>query len=152
MKNITLIFSENAEHLGELLTQDDMLMRFVLTQPGEVLLAHEVEDWQTSGITVFRDVTTKRKEGILHQALKQQISPRDAEFLTAFRHWASEHALRLITLRSDAVPCWEKILMLPFESEERFAAVFALSRLSVEDIGAWSDMLDEAKRVVDTVT
>jgi len=151
MDRLTLIFGADLAYLGELTTQDGVMSRFILTNEGEARLGDSIEEWQTQGIAVL--VHRPGAEAGEDDAIvdEKRIQPRLQEFADAFRHWCALRGLKVVDLSESHVPCWEKILRLPFVPMERHAMISAVCRLPSEDISAWMNALDEAYVEVEKV-
>lgn len=151
MDALTLLFDHTCAHLGELKTEEGALKGFVLTKEGEMLLGRSIQEWQTRGILDLHDMVRETKDRTSYILVESHIPPRHRGFLTAFRHWAVEQRMPLITVPPPALPCWEKMLRLPLGPVERYSMMSAACRLSEQDVPSWLKALDEAAKAVERV-
>ncbi|MFA6429274.1 MAG: hypothetical protein WCV84_02130 [Patescibacteria group bacterium] len=144
-----LVFNVDRQFLGEVHTERGVFKRVMLNEEGESLFGSQCGAWQATGISVRREVRHVQADGTREVAwYTERVLPRDASFEHALHAWAEEHEYFMTDLEEPYVPCWEQLLGLPFEPQERFAFLIALRLTPQTLLSEWRKSLDEARLLV----
>ena len=140
--DIYILFDELHRYLGELFTEGGKFSHLTLTPTGEQVLGAQVEEWQLRGIPAVRDImSTKHDSSYTHDG---RVLVRDPGFVGAFRAWLATQHYRGFPMSVEALDCWEAVLALPLEPDERVALAEDLSMVPLEELGAWKRTLQDA--------
>ncbi|MFA4954771.1 MAG: hypothetical protein WC641_05660 [Patescibacteria group bacterium] len=145
MTTISLLFDQDYRYLGELTSEEGMFAGFMLSKDGEEILGKQISEWQTSGLSIMGEKRNESAAGAAYDFFEDKIMPRDKRFTEAFRHWVIMNGLQIRTCSPEALGCWEKMLALPFEAEERCVLISAIRNLPHAEIAKWSKALDGAR-------
>lgn len=148
MEQVSLLFTSAAVYLGELVTRDGSFMQMQLSQEGESRLGSMLAEWQTHGVPKRKDVIKIGKDGFTQILAEERVLPRSERFLSAVWEWARREDILMVTCDERILECWERILKMPLSDQERYAMVYAASRLPAADIAQWIFALDEAAHAV----
>lgn len=148
MERISLLFTSTAGHLGELVTRDGSFVQMRLSQEGESRLGKTLAEWQTHGAPKRKDLLKVETDGVTQILAEEKILPRSPQFLSAVQDWARREDVLIVACDKNVLECWERMLKLPLSDHERYAMVYAASRLPAADIAQWMFALDEAAQAV----
>lgn len=143
----TLILLDTAYALlGEVMLDSGALANVMLTDTGEKRIGAAVREWQTRGVPVQRELFGTKRHPNDIVFFQERVQPRDRKFGEALLQWAEDQHLIAVQLSSPAMDCWNKVLRLPFEPEERLAILRVLSKTDAAQLSPWHAFLDEAIR------
>jgi hypothetical protein len=146
--SVHLLFDELHGYLGELFAEDGAFSHLTLNPKGEEALGERFEEWQTRGVPEVRDIVTAGHESTAYTH-DGRVLVRDRAFVGALRSWFEAHGYTLLPMSVEALDCWECVLQLPLEPDERFALAADLSLVPIEELGAWKRTLQDAVEAAD---
>lgn len=142
---LSLIFSDIRELLGEVQVERGKLLRLTLTAQGEALIGPEVRLWQTRGVPARKDMERSNEDGSSERiSFTDYVHTDDGQFSVALEDWCHQRKMALLSLSHEMVPCWEILVHLPFEPEERFAFLIAIQHTPQNHLDDWKRHLEEA--------
>ncbi len=147
MTTLNLLFDQSYEYLGDVFVSDGKFSNATLTVKGEERIGSDLESWREKGIPVRAEVfgTKERPQDIIFGT--ELVKTTDKRFGVALRQWADDHYLLVLSLKPEAVPCWEMLLQLPFEGGERFALALSLCKATRPQLETWNDGLKKTLTV-----
>jgi hypothetical protein len=137
MTALCLLFDQSCEYLGDVFVIEGAFSRAALTNEGEERMGGDVASWKTKGIPVRAEAfgAPDRPRDIIFG--KERVKTQDRRFGAALRQWADDRHFLVLSLRHEAVRCWEMLIRLPFEGAERFALALALSKATRPQLERW---------------
>ncbi len=146
---ISFLFGPRCEWLGEVITTQGKMVQFVLTPAGERDIGIYVEEWQTRGIPVKREVAIQQTKGEEIVFYIDRIQIRDGHFLLAVQRWMEAHGYAVLSITPLMNDVWPVIQHLPLEPREQFTFLVLLRGVSRAEGQAWKEVLHEAEKAVD---
>lgn len=144
-----LLFSDTRELLGEVHIQQGALARITLTSSGEQLIGPQVLLWQTRGVPMRNEMDRVTSDGGSERIFfTDYIHTNDARFATALERWGHQYQMAMLVLSNEMIPCWEMLVHLPFEPEERFAFLIAIQHTPIAQLDEWRRSLQEAQVLI----
>ena len=151
MESVSLMFDPQSHHVGEVVTRGGALVQIRLTHAGEAAIGENVEGWQTRGVPVIRVEREQRTDGPSSVLKEERVPAHSSGFFSAMSAWLAFQRYHILTLESETLECWERMLHLPLSSSERFAMIYAVCKLPSADIRRWMKALDDAMHAVERV-
>ena len=146
---LSLLFSDLRIPLGEVETTQGSFARVMLTDMGETSIGLQVNLWQTRGIPTRQDMERPLEDGGMERVFfTDYVQMHDTRFRQALEKWCHERQMAVLTLSPEAVPCWEMLVHLPFEPEERFAFLIAILQSSPAGLEEWRRCLKEVQVLI----
>lgn len=147
---LSLLFSDTRELLGEVETQQGALSRIILTDLGERVMGAQVQLWQTRGVPTRKEMERVDEDGTIERIFfTDYIQTRDQRFHAVLERWGHEFQMALLEVSPEIIPCWELLVHLPFEPEERFAFLIAILHTPAEERDEWRRCLKEAQVLIE---
>jgi hypothetical protein len=147
MTTLCLLFDSSYEYLGDLFVSGGKFSSAALTKHGEDRIGDDLGSWQEEGIPVRVEVFGSKDHPKDITFGTERIKPSDERFGVALRQWADDHHFLVLSMKSDAISCWEMLLRLPFKGAERFAFALAISKATRPQLERWRDDLQKALEV-----
>ncbi|HWQ99664.1 MAG TPA: hypothetical protein VN397_02340 [Candidatus Methylomirabilis sp.] len=147
-----ILLDPSCAFLGEVALESGVFVRVILTDRGEEMIGAAVREWQTRGVPVRRELFGTKGNPNDIVFYQERVHPRDRQFGEALAQWCGERRIAAVVLPSGVTECWNKVLRLPLEPQERLALLIALSKTDPAMISPWQDFLDEAICVCEAQT
>ena len=146
---LSLLFSATRELLGEVHIQQGALSRVTLTERGESFVGPQVLLWQTRGVPMRNGMDRMMSDGSSeHIVFTDYIHTNDTRFSAALERWCHQYQMAVLTLSNEMIPCWEMLVQLPFEQEERFAFLIGIQHTPTDHLDEWRHSLQEAQVLI----
>ncbi|MBI5655100.1 hypothetical protein HZC53_05630 [Candidatus Uhrbacteria bacterium] len=115
-----IIFTNEADFLGELTTREGRFINLRLSILGENTLGDAVRSWQIMGL---RPVGAESEPTML----------RDGKFLESFLSWCHHKDFKTVELLEPQISIWTSLQCLPMHDCERYAAIEELACLPLHE-------------------
>ncbi len=129
-----LLFTSDADCLGEIVTQGGALSRCMLSEAGERKIGSQVERWQTEGLPMNDGGHVRR------------VMPRSAEFTNVLQLWAVDQGYGMVALPPSRIPAWEMLSTTGIDAPERYHFLLDLVMLSDSAVPAWEERIAAAAK------
>jgi len=127
MENVSLLFDESGELLGELSTRDGAYQHTMLTRVGEERLGDPLTAWQTQGVPIG----------------SRRIQFRDSRCLSAIDDWLRCMKMELYPTTDLLLECWQILASHSLAAHERRDVLRSLRGASPQELAAWRLRLDD---------
>lgn len=115
-----IIFTKEADFLGELTTREGRFINLRLSILGENTLGDAVRSWQIRGL---------RPAG----SADEPTMLRDGKFLGSFLTWCRNNDFKTVELLEPQISIWTSLQCLPMHDCERYAAIEELACLPLHE-------------------
>jgi len=138
-----LLFDQRYAYLGDVSMSKGIFSNAALTKAGEERLGQKIASWRSEGIPVRAEIfgTADRPKDIVFG--KEFVQTADKRFEEALRKWADDECLLVLSMNREAASCWDLLIRLPFEGEERFALALSLSKATRPQLEKWRENLEK---------